>query len=307
MLKAHRALLALTQFCILGCTVTPALAQIGPSINEAPPLAKVEHSRQVTQQPTAESQPQTELTTDSALESSTQQENNSATNSGSKPLGLPRQSSESQPIGTSTPTTPLVLGKEFVRTVATLAGVLMLIFALAHIYKRIARTRGGLSGQIGAGGRAPAGLVEVLGRYPISSGMTLVVLRFDRKVLLLSHAGRSRGKKGLAGVGGMQTLCEVSSAEEVASILAKTRDASGESIAASFERTLQEAGSATDQEIAKAMYQPAPGMHVQRPRRVAPGLVSNDEGDRLELTSQHESPAATQVMRRRLGAMRRGL
>lgn len=225
-----------------------------------------------------------------------------------KPLGMPRSSGASQSsesLGENEIATPLKLGKEFVRTVATLGGVLLLIFALAHIYKRIARTQGGLSGQIGAGGKAPAGLVEVLGRYPISSGMTLVVLRFDRKVLLLSHAGGRRGKRGSGSLGSMQTLCEVSGAEEVASILGKVRDEAGESIAATFERTLQQAGNATDAEISQAMYQPTPGITVQRPRRVAPGFVSNDEGDRLELTAAAEQNAASQVLRRRLGSMRR--
>lgn len=223
----------------------------------------------------------------------------------SRPLGLPRAESESQAIGNSEVTTPSALGKDFIQTVAALAGVLLLIFALAQFYKRIARTRGGLSGQLGAGGKAPAGLVEVLARYPISSGMTLVVLRFDRRVLLLSHAGGSRGKRGLGG-GAIQTLCELDQAEDVASILSKARDESGDSIAASFERTLMEAGNATDQQISQAMYQPKPGVHVQSPRRVAPGFVSNDEGDRYELTSQNEAEAASQVLRRRLGAMRRG-
>lgn len=224
----------------------------------------------------------------------------------SRPLGMSRVRQEDQPLGGDEITTPMVLGKDFVRTVAALGGVLLLIFALAHVYKKIARTRGGLSGQMGAGGRAPAGLVEVLGRYPISTGMTLVVLRFDRKVLLLSHAGGGRGKKGMSGPGAMQTLCEMDSAEDVASILTKVRDESGDSIAASFERTLQEAGNATDQEISKAMYESTPGLHVQPPRRIAPGFVTNDEGDRLELTSLNDSSAASQVLRRRLGAMRRG-
>ncbi len=229
----------------------------------------------------------------------------SPASSESQPLGMPRSREQEQSIGDEV-ATPMMLGKEFVRTIAALGGVLLLIFGLAQFYKRLARTRGGLSGQIGAGGRAPAGLVEVLGRYPISSGMTLVVLRFDRRVLLLSHAGSSRGKRGMGGSGTMQTLCEVDSVEDVASILGKVRDEAGESISASFERALHEAGNATDQEIEKAMYQPAPGMHVQRPRRIAPGFVANDEGDRLELTSHNDSPAASQVLRRRLGAMRRG-
>lgn len=295
MLKAHRAHLALT--VVLSLFSTLASAQLGPYTDEIT-VAQPRQTKPVTnpdpaQLPTTQSQSQAHTSPISS--------------SASRPLGLPRQSEESKPIGTQVEKTPIVLGKEFLRTITTLAGVLMLIFALAHIYKRLARTRGGLSGQLGAGGRAPAGIVEVLARYPISSGMTLVVLRFDRKILLLSHAGRSKGKKGIAGIGSMQTLCEVGSPEEVASILAKARDAEGDSIAASFERSLQEAGTATDQEIAKAMYQPAPGVHVQRPRRIAPGMVSNEEGDRLELTGHAESPAAAQAMRRRLGAMRRGI
>jgi len=273
-------------------TTRPAIGQHGPWVDataedaQAEPIASEPIQRATQPEPVHES--------------------GSTPSSKSMPLGLPRVRQESQPIGDAEVTTPMVLGKDFIRTVAALAGVLLLIFALAHAFKRLSRTKGGLSGQMGAGGRAPAGLVEVLGRYPISSGMTLVVLRFDRKILLLSHAGGRRGKKGMGMGGSMQTLCEVGDLEDVASILRKVRDQSGDSIAATFEKTLQEAGNATDQEIAKAMYQPAPGVHVQRPRRIAPGFVENDEGDRLELTSMNESAAASQVLRRRLGAMRRG-
>ncbi len=229
--------------------------------------------------------------------------------SGAKPLGLPRQQvrlSERQTGVDEAIRTPKSLGGEFFRMVASLAGILLLIFALASFYRRILRTRGGLSGQIGAGGRAPAGIIEVLGRYPISAGMTLVVLRFDRKILLLSHSGGGRSKRGGLMGGGMQTLCELDSPEEVASILLKVRQESGDSIASSFEQALKEVGDATDKEIEAAMYQPVPGMNVQHTKRVAPGFQSNDEGDRFELTSMNDSPAASQVLRRRLGAMRRG-
>jgi flagellar biogenesis protein FliO len=277
---------------LLSLLATDAVAQHGPWVEATrePIIDLVEPARS---QSAVQPQPATQ-----------QAEQVTQNNSESKPLGLPRQT-ESKSLGGESVKTPVVLGKEFVRTLAALTGVLLLIFAVAQVYKRYARSRGGLSGQIGAGGRAPAGLVEVLARYPISSGMTIVVLRFDRKVLLLSHANARRSKRG-GGSNEMQTLCEVNSPEDVASILGKVRDASGDSIAASFERTLQEAGNATDQEIQEAMYQPAPGLHVQRPRRIAPGMVSNDEGDRLELTSAEDSSAASQVLRRRLGAMRRG-
>ena len=296
----HTPVLMSTLLTIL-ITHATAFAQLGPQIDLAPSSVSSapEPIIELIEQPSPETKPSTTIELAPAATATASSE--------SKPLGLPRtirSTEQNHQLGDNPTTTPLKLGKEFVRTVATLAGVLMLIFALAHFYKRLARTKGGLSGQIGAGGKAPAGLVEVLGRYPISSGMTLVVMRFDRKVLLLSHATPGRGKR--SGVGSMQTLCEMSSPEEVASILGKVRDHEGDSISANFEKALHQAGNATDQEIASAMYQPSPGMHVQRPRRVAPGLVSNDEGDRLELTSTNDSPAASQVLRRRLGAMRRG-
>ena len=280
-------------------TTQPAAAQHGPWDGGSDDTS-VDASKHVDTAPDQESEVPSAVLQESLERTPTR------LTSESKPLGLPRVRQEDQSLGGDEVTTPMVLGKDFARTVAALGGVLLLIFALAHVYKKIIRSRGGLSGQIGAGGRAPAGLVEVLGRYPISSGMTLVVLRFDRKVLLLSHAGGGRGKKGMSGPGTMQTLCEMDSAEDVASILGKVRDESGDSIAASFERTLQEAGNATDQEISKAMFESSPGLHVQPPRRIAPGFVANGEGDRLELTSLNESPVASQVLRRRLGAMRRG-
>jgi hypothetical protein len=292
-----------TLLTVLVTAQQPALAQLGPWVEITPQPDKA--PTQAIHQTASQSQARPNHQIQSSATDASDQQIAKQLSSDSKPLGLPRDRVESLPIGNDEVKTPMVLGKEFIRSVAALAGVLLLIFALAHFYKRLARAKGGLSGQMGAGGRAPAGLVEVLGRYPISSGMTLVVLRFDRKVLLLSHAGSGRGKKSVGG-GTMQTLCEVGGAEDVASILGKVRDEAGDSIAASFERTLQEAGNATDQEISKAMYQPAPGVHVKRPRRVAPGFVSNDEGDRLELTSLNDSPAASQVLRRRLGAMRRG-
>ncbi len=122
------------------------------------------------------------------------------------------------------------------RTLIALAGVIALILALAWAFKKVSARSGGLAGAVGAGGRAPAGLVEVLARYPIASRQTLVVLRFDRRVLLCSMTPGGRGISA-----GMTTLCELNDPEDVASVLLKTRDEAGESIARSFERSLREA------------------------------------------------------------------
>lgn len=142
----------------------------------------------------------------------------------------------------------------FVRTATALAGVLCLIVGLSWVYKRAARASGGLAGALGAGGRAPAGLVEVLARYPLASRHTLVVLRFDRRVLLCSMTGGSR-----ASGAGMTVLTELTEPEDVASVLVKARDQAGESIARSFERSLREAEKRTDEAV-----RPEP-VRVRRP------------------------------------------
>ena len=78
-------------------------------------------------------------------------------------------------------------------------------------------------------GRAPSGILEVLGRYPMAGGPTLMLLRVDRRVLLLSQARASR----LSGAT-LSTLAEFEDVDQVASLLAQARDARDESISARF-------------------------------------------------------------------------
>jgi flagellar biogenesis protein FliO len=138
-------------------------------------------------------------------------------------------------------------GGGLAQTVLALGGVLLLVVGLSWVYKRIARASGGLSGSLGAGGRAPAGVVEVLARYPLAARHTLVVLRFDRRVLLCSMTGGSRSSGA-----GMTVLSELDDPEDIASVLIKTRDEAGESIARSFERSLREAERSTDETFERA-------------------------------------------------------
>jgi flagellar biogenesis protein FliO len=104
-----------------------------------------------------------------------------------------------------------------IRTGGSLLLVLLLIVGLAAIAKRLTGRGGGLLGAMGPGGKAPEGLLEVLGRYPLSRGQTLILLKVDNRVLLLSQTTpRMRG-----GVGTLTTLCEINRPEDVASILVK--------------------------------------------------------------------------------------
>jgi hypothetical protein len=101
---------------------------------------------------------------------------------------------------------------------------------------------------LGAGGRAPSGILEVLGRYPVGRGSTLILLKMDRRVLLLCQ-----GRGGKLGGTTMTTLTEVTDAEDVASILLKVRDEEGDTLASKFQGLL----SASDRAAAAALEEPA--------------------------------------------------
>ena len=114
------------------------------------------------------------------------------------------------------------------------AGVSGLIVVLGILVRMVMRKRGGLMSALGAGGRAPSGLIEILARYPVGRQSTLIVLKIDRRVLLLNQiAGRG---------GGMSVLTEFTDPEEVASILLRTRDETETRAAARFQDILTGAG-----------------------------------------------------------------
>jgi hypothetical protein len=151
----------------------------------------------------------------------------------SRPLGgaPPKQAVEAKPLA-SDPAAKSGAGRGGV--LWPLAGVLTLVVIAGAGARALARRSGGLGAALGAGGRAPAGVLEILGRYPAARGATLVLLKLDRRVLLLSQSAGGR----LGAGAGFSTLCEVTDPEEVASILVKTRDADGDSMAERFRSLL---------------------------------------------------------------------
>ena len=68
----------------------------------------------------------------------------------------------------------------------------------------------------------------MLARYTVSRGSKLLLLKIDSRILVVSQAN-----------GEMQTLSEITNPEEVASILLKTRDEEGETIANQFTKILR--------------------------------------------------------------------
>lgn len=148
---------------------------------------------------------------------------------------------------------------------AVVVGVILLAAALVRKCAKVAGTS--LATSLGPGGSAPSGLLEVIGRYPVARGQMLVLLKVDRRVLLLSHTARTKGDAG-----GFATLAEFGDPEEVASMLLKAGEASGRSMNRRFQDLLADLPDDGVQEVGG-------GAAVARGRRTAHGAG----GDRAEL------------------------
>lgn len=171
-----------------------------------------------------------------------------------------------------------------VRTIGALAIVIGLIFATRKGLVMLGRTGGGISSQFGVGGRAPSGVLEILGRYPVSRGHTLVLLKMDRRILLLGHSSS-----------GFTTLSQVDDEEEVASLLLRTRDEEEVSMAARFSALLR--GMERDPSVA-AETEPVQGPSTPRSilRRVA--SEQSAEQPQVEVRSRNTSEAGDELVRR---------
>lgn len=110
--------------------------------------------------------------------------------------------------------------------------VLVVIFVGMGLLQRLLRAGGHLT----SGVRAPAGVMEMLGRYPVGRGQNLLLIKLDQRVLLIGQTLASR-----AGSGTLSTLTEVTAGEDVASILLKVSESESTGPASAFNRMLGEA------------------------------------------------------------------
>ncbi|MEM8756165.1 MAG: flagellar biosynthetic protein FliO [Planctomycetota bacterium] len=125
---------------------------------------------------------------------------------------------------------PLVAGSETTtsgggtigNTVASLAAVIGLVVVCAAGYRWVMQRSGALAGQPGAS-RSPGGILDVLGRYPVGRGQTLLLMKVDRRVLLVAQSAGAR----VGAPPSMATLCEIADPDEVASIVGKTSASGG--------------------------------------------------------------------------------
>lgn len=137
------------------------------------------------------------------------------------PLRLGTKSSDSGSATESNGLLPAGLS-EVLRVGGALAVVVGLLLLFAMLTRR-------LSGTLRAG--RPAGVLEVLARYPVGRGQHLMLLKLDRRVLLVHQSGSN-----------MATLADLREPGEVASLLSRIEAANRESMGGRFQLLLERAG-----------------------------------------------------------------
>lgn len=136
-------------------------------------------------------------------------------------------------------------------------GALIVVIALIFL-TRFAMLR--TSSVLGGAGR-PSGVLEVLARYPIARGQTLVLVKMARRILLVHQSST-----------GMTTLSEISDPDEVASLLSR----------------IQSGSSGRDQHRFSKLLEQFQQQHVKAERsghlRTVPHSAASDESEIVDLT-----------------------
>lgn len=207
-------------------------------------------------------------------------------------LGAGTRGGEANTAGEAKPSSVgAILKNDLVRTTLSLGFVLALIVCMAVVMKKVGKRRAGasLAAAIGPGGASPSGVMEVLGRYPIARGQSLVLLRIHRRVLLMSHTAPAlRLRSG--GTGGFVTLAEFSDPEEVAGIIMRANEQESESMTAKFrsilgqfERGHEDAGAAMARPDRRASGARGVATRDARDAGDLRLIHTNDSGDRAEI------------------------
>jgi flagellar biogenesis protein FliO len=209
----------------------------------------------------------------------------------SRPIGPERRSadSESSQPPTAVPASSLGLS----RTFASLVVVVGIAYVGALAWKRFASRRSGLMAALGAGGKAPSGVLEVLARYPVARAQRLVLIRVGRRVVLVCQSSGIKSSSG-----GMSVITEFTDADEVASLLRSVRHADGTDSVASFKGAIKELDHA-----------PLPDLQAEMRYVSAQGDTVEWRDERIQMpapratTSESPDPAVGRL-RSRLAAMR---
>jgi len=132
---------------------------------------------------------------------------------------LPPRSSKPASTPHTSRRSPITVPEGVWRTIGALGLVVGLIVLLRSAIKRF-------GGPL-AKARAPCGVVEVLGRFPLVRGQTLLLIKIDRRVLLLGQSQQ-----------GLTTLCEIADPEQVSALVQRISNDRGDSFSRQFERLI---------------------------------------------------------------------
>ena len=140
-----------------------------------------------------------------------------------------------------------------IQEVTRTGGALVVVIGLLLFLRAVIRRSGGVF----QGGARPSGVLEVLARYPIARGQTLMVLKLGRRCLLVHHARDT-----------MRTLAEVSDSEDVADLLGRMAAGARSGDAKRFRQLLEQFDAA----------ETAGTMRSAAPARLTESVRSGDAG-----------------------------
>lgn len=114
-----------------------------------------------------------------------------------------------------------------VNEVTKVLGALAVVIGLLFMLRAAFRRAGGMMA-MGSAGR-PSGVLEILARYPVGRGQSLMLLKMARRIVLVHHHGTA-----------MTALSEVSDPDEVAALLARMESGANARHAGRFRKTFSQ-------------------------------------------------------------------
>jgi len=256
MINFAMAVLALGACAVVA---TPAAAQNRPLMRSTPNAAM---SVETVAAPAGDAESDSAKTEPHKIEARVPQGLSSALSSGPSPAkGSLGNAAASRGLSSELLTTGVALG-------ATL-----LVIVLAR--SAVKRFGGG-----GAAGKRPSGVVEVLARYPLARGQSIVLIKVARRVIVAHQSSD-----------GMKPLSEFSSEEDVADLLARCEAGTRGTSQFSFDAILRQSGKAFDGIGSAAKGRAGKVDERIDPRDTLPAVMRGAEIETVDLTRTRKGGA----------------
>lgn len=272
MINFAMAVLALGACAIIA---TPASAQNRPLMRSTPNAAM---SVEPAAAPAADAEPtsasaeprKTDVRPSQGLASGALSGSMSVSTSGSMSGSTPGSSQAKGSLGNAA--TSRGLSSELVTTGVALGATLLVIVLARSAVKRF--------GGGGAAGKRPSGVVEVLARYPLARGQSIVLIKVARRVIVAHQSSD-----------GMKPLSEFSSEEDVADLLARCEAGARGTSQFSFDALLRQSGKAFDGFGSSAKDRAGKADERIDPRDTLPAVMRGAEIETVDLTRTRKGGA----------------